>query len=310
MKKSGFTLIELLVVIAIIAILAAILFPVFAQAKESAKKITNLSNIKQLGTASAIYTADYDDLLMRAMTIRTDGTSRWNTVHPIPFDWKGPSGDVWTTEPTKSENAGYWANAMQPYVKNWGLFDGTQFNQIRNSADAVDFANPVKAPASTNFTFNGLLHTLSASEMVSPSKVPVFWQGSFGKSAMLGRANSNPALRCDAPAPFADCRFSPSALPQTGSTGNGTNTGYAWFWDASNPKVYTYGRGMNYSYGDTSAKHRALFSPTGTTASSTNYYGQPFAQINTDETPQSMWGCRTSATAASYSCFFRPDKPE
>ncbi|MBW7928909.1 MAG: prepilin-type N-terminal cleavage/methylation domain-containing protein, partial [Fimbriimonadaceae bacterium] len=46
MRRKGFTLIELLVVIAIIAILAAMLFPVYAQAKESAKKTTNLSNVK------------------------------------------------------------------------------------------------------------------------------------------------------------------------------------------------------------------------------------------------------------------------
>ncbi len=59
--KKGFTLIELLVVIAIIAILAAILFPVFAQAKAAAKKTATLSNLKQNGTAVAIYQADSDD---------------------------------------------------------------------------------------------------------------------------------------------------------------------------------------------------------------------------------------------------------
>jgi prepilin-type N-terminal cleavage/methylation domain-containing protein/prepilin-type processing-associated H-X9-DG protein len=59
----GFTLIELLVVIAIIAILAAILFPVFAQAKLAAKKISDLSNLKQIGLAANIYINDYDDEL-------------------------------------------------------------------------------------------------------------------------------------------------------------------------------------------------------------------------------------------------------
>ena len=59
--NTAFTLIELLVVIAIIAILAAILFPVFAKAKEAAKKTACLSNQKQFFTAFKLYVADYDD---------------------------------------------------------------------------------------------------------------------------------------------------------------------------------------------------------------------------------------------------------
>lgn len=61
-QNRAFTLIELLVVIAIIAILAAILFPVFAQAKTAAKRTQSLSNVKQLSTATFIYSADYDDM--------------------------------------------------------------------------------------------------------------------------------------------------------------------------------------------------------------------------------------------------------
>lgn len=64
MKNRAFTLIELLVVIAIIAILAAILFPVFAQAKAAAKKTQAISNFKQAGTATAMYTGDYDGSFM------------------------------------------------------------------------------------------------------------------------------------------------------------------------------------------------------------------------------------------------------
>jgi prepilin-type N-terminal cleavage/methylation domain-containing protein/prepilin-type processing-associated H-X9-DG protein len=58
--RRGFTLIELLVVIAIIAILAAMLFPVFARARESARKIQCLSNVKNIAMALQMYITDYD----------------------------------------------------------------------------------------------------------------------------------------------------------------------------------------------------------------------------------------------------------
>ncbi len=60
MRRRGFTLIELLVVIAIIGILAAMLFPVFARARESARKIQCLSNVKNIAMAIQMYLTDYD----------------------------------------------------------------------------------------------------------------------------------------------------------------------------------------------------------------------------------------------------------
>ncbi len=59
--KRGFTLIELLVVIAIIALLAAILFPVFARARENARKSSCANNLKQLGIGFMQYKQDYDE---------------------------------------------------------------------------------------------------------------------------------------------------------------------------------------------------------------------------------------------------------
>jgi len=63
MKRRGFTLIELLVVIAIIAILAAILFPVFAQMKDRARRVTCTSNLRQLFLGFRLYADDYDGIM-------------------------------------------------------------------------------------------------------------------------------------------------------------------------------------------------------------------------------------------------------
>jgi prepilin-type N-terminal cleavage/methylation domain-containing protein len=88
-QRSGFTLIELLIVIAIIAILAAILFPVFAQARKSARSTAAISNLKQIGLASVMYAQDYDGGM-----VLTDYTNT-STVAP----------------PT-------WSTLLQPYAKN------------------------------------------------------------------------------------------------------------------------------------------------------------------------------------------------
>ena len=62
LRRRGFTLIELLVVIAIIGILAAMLFPVFARARESARKTQCLANVKNIAMAFQMYFTDYDRL--------------------------------------------------------------------------------------------------------------------------------------------------------------------------------------------------------------------------------------------------------
>jgi len=116
-RTRGFTLIELLVVIAIIAILAAILFPVFAQAKEAAKKTSCLSNQKQAAVAVLMYMNDYDDTVCMV-----------NGDYLVPNDPDAPAGTLLTVQEwyghvyylTSGEyvpgNAKY--SILQPYMKN------------------------------------------------------------------------------------------------------------------------------------------------------------------------------------------------
>ncbi len=92
MRRKGFTLIELLVVIAIIAILAAILFPVFARARENARKTTCLNNVKQMTMGMLQYAQDYDERLPKY---------RLGTVAP-------------------SCNR-MWYQQIEPYLKNTGI---------------------------------------------------------------------------------------------------------------------------------------------------------------------------------------------
>ena len=113
--RRGFTLIELLVVIAIIAILAAILFPVFARAREQARKTTCLSNLKQMGTATLMYVQDYDETYPWLMQ---DGRNNDDSTG-LSKQMTQPG-----VEPNLNGIRGLFMDyALQPYVKNMGLFN-------------------------------------------------------------------------------------------------------------------------------------------------------------------------------------------
>lgn len=106
--SKAFTLIELLVVIAIIAILAAILFPVFAQAKASAKNTQDLSNVKQITLVSQIYSSDYDDYY-----VTCGASDPWNSGNQTPFNTPNPPApNVWQG----------WGLKLSQYAKNKDIF--------------------------------------------------------------------------------------------------------------------------------------------------------------------------------------------
>ena len=98
--KRGFTLIELLVVIAIIAILAAILFPVFARARENARRASCQSNLKQIGLGMVQYSQDYDEVLVAYGYGST------------PYTTADPANGIY-----------HWMDAINPYVKSEQIFD-------------------------------------------------------------------------------------------------------------------------------------------------------------------------------------------
>jgi len=100
-QQRGFTLIELLVVIAIISILTSILFPVFARARENARRASCLSNLKQIGLGLMQYTQDYDE------------------KYPL---LGYASGDN-ITYPDGTTSSNNWIMRIYPYVKSTQVFN-------------------------------------------------------------------------------------------------------------------------------------------------------------------------------------------
>jgi prepilin-type N-terminal cleavage/methylation domain-containing protein/prepilin-type processing-associated H-X9-DG protein len=119
---KAFTLIELLVVIAIIAILAAILFPVFARARENARRASCMSNMKQIGLGLMQYTQDYDE----RYPLSSHCTSSGCAADDLDSDPSKPSGIfsgvyIGYASPTYGSHR-TWMDFIYPYVKSTQIF--------------------------------------------------------------------------------------------------------------------------------------------------------------------------------------------
>ena len=146
-KNSAFTLVELLVVIAIIAILASILFPVFARARENARRSSCQSNLKQIGLGMEQYKNDYDGYYPPA-TIGSSPTYSYPTL-------------------------------IFPYVKSEGVFVCPSGETNPSTKDIVGgtrkYCGSVVGDGSTNTV--ELVHRLSYSRNMIPSRTSSAWMG-------------------------------------------------------------------------------------------------------------------------------------
>ncbi len=292
--KKAFTLIELLVVIAIIAILAAILFPVFAQAKEAAKKTSALSSIKQTSLGTLVYSTDADDLLPLGIAPRSsNGTWRYDSYNPIPAEWPGGG---YAVDPAKSDFSMVWANSIFPYTKNADIYVATGTPDLKIAGAPYGAAGTTKW-RNASFAFNGLLQSMSTTSVSQPSRLAMYSIGS-GKATTNGFVDTLPVLACSG---AGSCRFTPGGSPQAGvSVGQ---FGDAWFWNGSS--AYVYSGGMHFAAADGSAKFTKLNGPAA--AQTVLSERDPWNGYSAQGVPLGMWDCGTATDTVYYSCFFRPD---
>jgi prepilin-type N-terminal cleavage/methylation domain-containing protein/prepilin-type processing-associated H-X9-DG protein len=166
-KKKGFTLIELLVVIAIIAILAAILFPVFARARENARRASCQSNLKQIGLGMFQYTQDYDERF------------------PLNYaDHDGVTGFLATTTNAgdADKDAG-WGELIQPYLKSTQIFQCP--SESNGPAAATSNSTGYSDYVSNVYDINAYAGTLAGIVSTSQTALVTDWSSTHSELVLM-----------------------------------------------------------------------------------------------------------------------------
>lgn len=145
-RKSGFTLIELLIVIAIIAILASILFPVFARARENARRSSCQSNLKQIGLGIMQYVQDYDERFPgQGSPPATLGIM--DSIYPYTKSTQilqCPSEPTGPKDPSKSYEYSFFTTQDTDYYSNANLWVGLTDSMGKIGVHQAELAGPEK----------------------------------------------------------------------------------------------------------------------------------------------------------------------
>ncbi len=236
MRRKGFTLIELLVVIAIIAILAAMLFPVFARARESARKIQCLSNVKNIAMAIQMYLTDYDRF---PPYLSQDAYNRVEDL--LRTSWIGGHPDAPCIERATQANPYLrWPVILDEYVKNREVWNCPSARYMEGFDIAYDPGGPdgwahwmadhpftgwdgqyLQHPCETNFPVGwGGSVTDSAVQFTEVSYLGIAYEsveGQFGGSIGVTETNNSglKTAQINDPVKFLVC--GDSQVPQMGN---------------------------------------------------------------------------------------------